>query len=292
MSSVPPNDPRYPPGTPVPQPLAAGQPVVVAPPATPPQQVVVQPAPRETAAEARAEAARERGCEMVIIYSHSNFFYWWPVWVVGYIMAVLSRLPEAGARQIDIGGHLEWFNPSKDLGVIFTLTFFLVILITNVTVRGLSSLVVILVAVLGVVLVLYFGWWEQLAAWFNLISIHMNMGFYVCFSTMIFVVWALSTFVYDRMSYWRVTPGQITHEFLIGGAAKSYDTRGMVFEKHRNDLFRHWILGIGSGDLNISTTGAQKQNIFVPNVLFVDSKVAAIQKMIAMQPDQFSKPAV
>ncbi len=73
---------------------------------------------------------------MVIIYSHSNFFYWWPVWVVGYIMAVLSRLPAAGAHQVDMGGgHLEWFNPSKDLGVIFPLTFFLVILITNVTVR-------------------------------------------------------------------------------------------------------------------------------------------------------------
>ena len=150
-------------------------------------------------------------------------------------------------------------HPSKDLGVIFTLMFFLVILITNVTVRGLSSVVVILALVLGVVLVLYFGWWDSWPTLVQPVSIHMNMGFYVCFSTMIFLVWAISTFVYDRLSYWRVTPGQITHEFLIGGAAKSYDTRGMVFEKHRNDLFRHWILGIGSGDLNISTTGAQKQ---------------------------------
>ena len=169
-----------------------------------------------------------------------------------------------GRRQFDIGGHLEWINPSKDLGVIFTLVFFLVILITNVTVRGLSSLVVILVIVLGVVLVLYFGWWDQLTNAFNAISIHMNMGFYVCFSTLIFLVWAISTFVYDRLSYWRVTPGQITHEFLIGGAAKSYDTRGMVFEKERNDLFRHWILGLGSGDLNISTTGGRESIFLCP----------------------------
>jgi hypothetical protein len=56
-------------------------------------------------------------------------------------------------------------------------------------------------------------------------------------------------------------------------------------------LVRHWIVGLGSGDIQISTTGAKRETIEVPNVLFVDSKVAEIQKMIAMQPDQFIAPA-
>ena len=289
MSSVPPNPPGYPPGAPVMQPVAAGQPVVVAP-AAAPQQVVVQPAPSAAAEHEAAKAqAHRREPDEVIMFSHTNFFYWWPVWLVGYVMAVLSRFGP-GATQVDIGGHMEWFNTSKDLGVIFTLTCFVVILITNVTVRGLSSLVVIMGVVLAVVLTLYFGWWEQLATWFSLISIHMNMGFYVCFATATFIVWFLSVFIYDRRTYWKVTPGQITQEFVIGGAAKSFDTRGMVFEKHRNDLFRHWILGFGSGDINISTMGAKRETIFVPNVLFVDSKVAAVQRLIAMQPDQFVTP--
>ena len=135
------------------------------------------------------------------------------------------------------------------------------ILITNVTVRGVSSVVVILRVVLAVVLSLYFGWWETLAGWFSLISIHMNMGFYVSFSTLIFLVWFFSVFIYDRMSYFRVTPGQITHDFVIGGSAKSYDSRGMMFDKHRKDLFRHWILGLGSSDIEISTTGAKRETI-------------------------------
>jgi hypothetical protein len=118
----------------------------------------------------------------------------------------------------------------------------------------------------------------------------MNMGFYVCFSTLVFVVWAVLTFGYDRLRYWRVTPGQITHDFVIGGSAKSYDTRGMVFEKQRNDLFRHWVLGVGSGDINIATMGAKKETFAIPNVLFVDAKVAAIQRLIAMQPDEFAAP--
>ena len=97
-------------------------------------------------------------------------------------------------------------------------------------------------------------------------------------------------FVYDRLSYWRVTPGQLTHDTVIGGAQKSYDTRGMVFEKHRQDLFRHWVLGLGSGDIQISTTGARRETVSIPNVLFVDAKVGEIQKMIAMSPDQFQTP--
>jgi hypothetical protein len=285
MSTVPPNPP-YPPGTPTHQSVAAGQPVVVTPAPAPQQVVPPAPAPEQEKQVLREEA-RQREPKPVIIISHSNFFYWWPVWVCGYIMAAITRI---WGDPIQIGGHAEWFHPSKDLGVIFTLTCFLVILVTNVTVRGLSSVVVILGVVLAVVLALYFGWWEQLATWFNMISIHMNMGFYVCFSTLIFVVWFIAVFFYDRLSYWRVTPGQITHDYVIGGSAKSYDTRGMVFEKHRNDLFRHWILGIGSGDIQISTMGAKRETIAVPNVLFVDAKVAAIQKLIAMQPDEFAAP--
>jgi len=189
-----------------------------------------------------------------------------------------------------IGNAQVWMHPSKNLGVLFTLIFFLVILITNVTLRGTASLVVILAVAFATVLLAYFGMWEDLLNWIGRVSIFMNMGFYVFFSTLVFFVWAFSVFVYDRLSYWRVTPGQLTYDAVIGGAQKSYDTRGMVFEKHRQDLFRHWIIGFGSGDIEISTTGARRETFQIPNVLFVDAKVGEIQQMIAIQPDQFQAP--
>ena len=65
----------------------------------------------------------------------------------------------------------------------------------------------------------------------------------------------------------------------------------MVFEKRRKDLFHHWILGMGSGDVNMSTTGAKKEEIYSPNVLFVDSKIGKILKMIAMHAEQFAASA-
>jgi hypothetical protein len=246
---------------------------------------VVLAAPQATAApeQPRPEEPRQE----LRIYSHSTFFYWWPVWLTGYIMALVTRLD---GQLVDIGGSEVWMHRSKNLGVIFTLLFFLIILITNVTLRGLASVVAILGFAFGALLLAYFGWWEDVLNAMGRVSIYMNMGFYVFFSTLVLLVWAFSVFVYDRLSYWRVTPGQLTHDAVIGGAQKSYDTRGMVFEKRRQDLFRHWIIGFGSGDIEISTTGARRETVHIPNVLFVDAKVSAIQKMIAMSPDQFQAP--
>jgi hypothetical protein len=220
------------------------------------------------------------------IYSHSNFFYWLPVWVTGYIMALITRL-DGQHLELDNTGIMVWMHPSKNLGVLFTLIFFLVILITNISLRGWASGMVILCIAFLALLLAYFGWWEDVLNWMGRVSIYMNMGFYVLFSSLVFLVWVISVFAYDRLSYWRVTPGQLTHDAVIGGAQRSYDTRGMVFEKHRQDLFRHWILGFGSGDIQISTTGARRETFDIPNVLFVDAKVGEIRKLIAMQPDEY-----
>jgi amino acid transporter len=248
--------------------------------------VPTQPVPVQVV-QPTAEHQHKEKPEEVRIYSHSTFLYWWPVWLTGYIMAAVTRLD---GQVVQIGDSEVWMHRSKNLGVLFTLIFFLVILITNVTLRGLASVVAILAIAFGALLLAYYGWWEDVLNWMGRVSIFMNMGFYVLFSTLVLIVWAFSVFVYDRLSYWRVTPGQLTYDAVIGGAQKSYDARGMVFEKRRQDLFRHWIIGFGSGDIEISTTGARRETFNIPNVLFVDSKVGEIQHMIAMQPDQFQAP--
>lgn len=272
MSSVP-SPPSYPvqPGQP-----AAPAPAVSVPNSPQPAVPAVLVAPPPTPSKEKVEELR--------IYSHSTFFYWWPVWVTGFIMALVTRIH---GQTVQIGNTEVWMDYSKNMGVLFTLIFFLVILITNITLRGLASAVVILAVAFLALLLAYMGWWEDVLHWMGRLSIFMNMGFYVFFSSLVLLVWFVSVFVYDRLNYWRVTPGQLTHDAVIGGAQKSYDTRGMVFEKHRQDLFRHWILGFGSGDIQISTTGARRETFSIPNVLFVDAKVSAIQQMIAMQPDEY-----
>jgi hypothetical protein len=240
------------------------------------------PSPQEEPARRERDEAQE--LLQLRIYSHTNLFYWWPVWAVGYLMALLSYLH---GQRYEVGDAVEYFHPSSTAGVVFFLTLFLVILITNVTVRGLRSVIVIMAVILATVLLAYFGWWDPVLRWLGNLSIHLNLGAYMFFSTLMFGVWLGTVFVFDRMSYWLIKPGQITHEYVLGAGSRSYDTEGIVLEKRRDDVFRHWVLGLGSGDLHIQTMGANRDRLDIPNVLFVGSKIETIQRMIAVQPEAF-----
>jgi hypothetical protein len=65
----------------------------------------------------------------------------------------------------------------------------------------------------------------------------------------------------------------------IGGGETVYDTSGMVVQKQRSDLFRHWILGFGSGDLIVRPFGVANP-IEMPNVLRVAAKVKRIETLV------------
>ena len=219
------------------------------------------------------------------IYSHSSLFYWWPVWMIGYIMALLTYWSGKEQQIEAIGQAREWIHPSSNLGVAFFLVLFLVILITNFTMCGLVSGLIIMGGVLSTVVLAYIGWWDEIFTWFGNLTIHLTLGAYFWFSTLLVLAWAVTVFGLDRLSYWDVTPGQLTHKVLFGAGSRSYNTQGMGLEKHRDDLFRHWLFGIGSGDLKIRTSGATHEQIDILNVLFVGSKVAAMQRLIAEVPE-------
>ena len=248
-----------------------------------------QSQPRPSAVEAKRVVLPEPDTPMVKqplrIYSHSSLFYWWPVWMIGYIMALLT-FGSGKEQQIEaVGQAREWIHPSSNLGVVFFLVLFLVILITNFSMRGLASGLIIMGGVLLAVVLAYIGWWDEVFTWFGNLTIHLTLGAYFWFSTLLVLAWAVTVFGLDRLSYWEFTPGQLTHKLVFGAGSQSYNTQGMGLEKHRDDPFRHWLLGIGSGDLKIRTSGATHEQIDILNVLFVGSKVAAMQRLIAEVPE-------
>jgi hypothetical protein len=66
---------------------------------------------------------------------------------------------------------------------------------------------------------------------------------------------------------------------------KSYDTDNMILWKRQDDLFRHRIIGLGSGDLHMQTRGGRGVEMNVANVRFVIGKTSKIQRLIATKPD-------
>jgi hypothetical protein len=216
------------------------------------------------------------------IVSHSPLFYWWPVWVLGYVFAGITWWY---GDTMQIGDGEIRIHPAGALGVVFFLTLFLVVAITNISIRGYMSLVVVSLFVTLSVILAYFGFWGPIFGWIGDLNVYLNQGGYFWFSTLLFAVWAITVFGVDRMSYWHVKPGQITRVKVFGTASRSYDTENLFLEKRRDEVFRHWILGLGSGDLKIQTHGARAEEFVIPNVLFIGSKVETIQRLIASQPD-------
>lgn len=242
--------------------------------ATPPQPMTAQ------AVQERPNPPALNYREIVVI-SHSALLYWWPVWVVGYVMAALTYWQ---GEPIQIGATRNWFYPSSNLGVIFFLTLFLVVVATNTTERGLASALTIVSIVLVTVLLAYLDWWESILTWFGNLKIYLNLGAYFWLSTLVLIVWLLTVFVFDRMSYWRFKPGQVTHEFVLGAEAKSFDTDNMILVEHRDDVFRHWLFAFGAGDMIVKPYGADREEILIPNVLFIGPKVRVIEHMLATEP--------
>jgi hypothetical protein len=260
------------------------------------------------------------------IVSHSNLFYWWPVWAIGFIMFLMTLIhgqrmaivppdtkayrnaqvhvqegdkeiretrdalvlpegkhlpPESGAPE---DPHLHISN-QRTYGVLFAIVLLLVIVITNVPLRGLWSVVVIvLIIALSIIFALaeYNGrtWWDHILEWLGRLHIYINAAGYGVVSLALFGIW-LFTFVFmDPQVYMVFTPKQLRVRTEIGGGEAAYDTTGMVLQKQRNDLFRHWVLGLGSGDLIVNTSGATAHHFDMPNVLFVGYKLRLIEEML------------
>ena len=255
----------------------------------------------------------------ITVYSHSMLFYWWPVWFVGYILAALTlwdqhllmvvpihaevkpiefkdekvrnvvTIPDNESFLKDEKGSLIqptlYVAQSKNYGVIFCLTLLLTIFITSVSLRGMWSILVIVVIVMGVTILMLAGYWEKITSAFSLLDIRINLGGYLFTSTGLLIIWLIAFMFFDRQIYVTFSPGQLRVRTEIGDGEKVYDATGLTFEKQRSDIFRHgilglWFLNIGTGDLIIKTSGAQNHTFDLPNVIGVEYKIKAIEQLM------------
>ena len=194
---------------------------------------------------------------------------------------VSPKAADAGADAVPTPNppHL-YVSRTKNLGVLFCTVLLLVIAITNIPLRGLWSVIVIVFIISLSVIFAILGWWEDILSYLSILDIRINLGGYLLISSVLFVLWLIVILFFDPQIYMVFTPGQFRVRLEIGEAETAYDTTGMTIQKQRSDLFRHWILGLGSGDLIVRTSGAQAHHFDMPNVLFVGQKVKQIEEML------------
>lgn len=280
-----------------------------------------------------------RQTDEIKLISHSTLFYWWPVWVLAFFMAIwtyienhrlvivpahgsVQRVIEVGKegavrRIVDVeknsenykGEYLMTFQrdgqprATRSLsaavenearseppfpvrvtqaawpGAVFVVALVLTIVITNVPLRGLWSFVTIILVVLLALFVSLLEMWDRIFDALGSLQIYINMAGYMVIGVVVFLIWALATFVFDRRSYVIFTPGQVRVCEHIGDSVQTYSTFGVGLEKQRDDLFRHYILGFGSGDLILKTAG-DKREIRLPNVLGIGWRLKNVEDML------------
>ena len=190
-----------------------------------------------------------------------------------------TAAPVGGSEKTPVHPHL-YVSRTKTLGVLFCVVLLLVIAITNVPLRGLWSVIVIVFIISLSIIFAILGWWETILTYLSLLDIRINLGGYLLISSVLFVLWLVIFLFFDPQIYMVFSPGQLRVRLEIGDAETAYDTTGMTIQKQRSDLFRHWILGLGSGDLIVRTAGAHSHHFDMPNVLFVGQKVKQIEEML------------
>jgi hypothetical protein len=192
------------------------------------------------------------------------------------------------------------------LGFAFVFVTALVLLHSGVLMRGyvsyLSALIGVIVLLVIPLIEAYFpgiglwGWIKYLV--YDVFHIYISMQGYLFLGAFFLLVWLFSLLVYDRRTYIMVTPGQFCVRQEIGQGELIYDVTLMMFERKRDDFFRHKILGLGfldylrrylklnflpsgTGDLVFRLSGAQGQVIDWPNVWDVERKLQILRHTLA-----------
>ena len=256
------------------------------------------------------------------LVSHSTIFYWWPIWLLGYVLAIITLVENHRMAILPPGAKVEvtkWTDETRKvpeeyrievkgstkqlelapshlavgddafrtrvsqkawMGPLYCVVLLLTILITNIPMRGLWSFLVILMLIVTALMFSVFDVWESLLVHLGHLHIFINMAGYLFIATTTLILWVVSVFIFDQRTYMVITPGQIRVCEHIGASIRNFDTTGLSFEKQRDDMFRHWILGFFSGDLIVRTHGAEKEEIRLPNVLWIGWRLEEVQEIL------------
>jgi hypothetical protein len=271
-----------------------------------------------TSAEPTALASSPGTDPVIKVVSHTGLLYWWPVWLVGFVLSGLTYLDGSRMAIVPEGTKVKAVGPkayeltvpdrpgaslvqaeeatardqnafplrvsaSRNYGMVYLVVLLLVIFGTNAPMRGLWSVVMILFLFLVTLLLAYFNAWDWILDRLWGLHVEISLAGYLVPSVVLLVLWLVTVFGIDHLRYVLFRAGQFVVRKEIGDARLVYDTTRVTLQKNRSDLLRHWVLGFGAGDLIIQVPNQGKE-ILLPNVLFVNRKVQQVADLMKIRP--------
>ena len=226
--------------------------------------------------------------EILHVYQHSNFFYWWAVWAYGFFCALLTYVD---GHKVNLFSDKQLYvHSSAWVGISFVALLLIVTFFTNYRVKGANSFIMVLGIALIALAMQYLGAWERIFDSFTALLIFMNLAFYVALSTGLLLLWLLATFVLDRLTYWEFTPGQVTLRHRLAESSESFDAHGLHLDRISDDILINKILGLrflgyGTADLKFTTSGAVRNTFTIENVWRANLRDEQIRELIVVRPN-------
>ena len=214
-------------------------------------------------------------------YSHSQIFYFWPVWLAAYACALVSWLYEY-KMDLYVDNRPVVYDvilyPHPYLGLAFIFTMITVIFVTSVNIRGLWVVIIALLLLFAGALVHFTHKLPHLLAFLDNLKIFMSYHSYLVIGVALSVIWFLTVFIYDRRRYAEFRAKQFTVVEEVGEKMNAFDTHGMTVKRERDNFFQHVLLGFGSGDVVVIPAHGDK--VYCQNVLNVNRVIAEIQDLL------------
>ena len=116
----------------------------------------------------------------------------------------------------------------------------------------------------------------DVAAMLKRIDPRANSTFYVCFATMLGLIY-VGVFIHIRFDYWEVRPNELLHHHGFLSSLERYSAPNLRISKEIDDVFEYMLLRCGRLILHPSN---EPRAFVLDNVLGIDRKEAAITKML------------
>jgi hypothetical protein len=126
--------------------------------------------------------AQKESTDHIVIYGHSSLVYWWPVWLVCFVLA------GATYSEGDRSGGVA-VSATNVPGLVFVATLLAVAVSSTVILRGMVSVVAIVTLIAVAVALGWFGWWGSVLGFLGELEIRINAAGYLCIGVPLFVAW-------------------------------------------------------------------------------------------------------
>lgn len=227
-----------------------------------------------------ADRTRKRSYDLRV-WGHSNILYWWVIWLYGYVCAGITYV--AGSP-VDLGTRKFQIYEGAWLGWSFLLLLLVTIMFSAIRIKGYLAVIGILCLLFALEVLYQAGSLANIVAKMPDLVVYMNLGFYMMFSTILAIVWAIAVFIFDRFTYWQFQEGQLLEVHTLDDEEdKVYPTVLMSISRRPVDFLRKALGLFQTGDMRLSPQREGQYSIIIPNVWKVDQKIKRALEVIRQQ---------